>query len=210
MSTVNKLILTLTLFLMTGLAEAASVSYYLDRNNALLPDSSYLKVTISDNANGADVDFRVDVLHDAFTSPDFSLTSNFGMQSFYFNYDNTLTVDTGNIVSIDPSAWNVQTSKNADGYGLFQFDLKGNGSTRTETLFFTVANVSGDNVNSYAVNSTGSAGGSGEYFAAHVAGFDYNGTTSAFFAGSSPVPVPAAIWLLSSGLLGLVGFRRRS
>ncbi len=33
--------------------------------------------------------------------------------------------------------------------------------------------------------------------------------TSSYF-GTSPVPVPAAVWLLGSGLLGLVGLRRRN
>jgi hypothetical protein len=32
-----------------------------------------------------------------------------------------------------------------------------------------------------------------------------------YFNGTySPVPVPAAVWLLGSGLLGLIGIRRRN
>ena len=221
---VNILVFTVALSVSAGLAQADSVSYCLDKNNSALPETSYLQVTISDNANGNDIDFQVDVLLDAFSSPDFTLSSNFGMQSFYFNYDKMLTVAKQNIVNIDPSSWNILTDRTADGYGLFQFDLKGNGHNRTETLFFTIANVQGDDIHSYAVGSSGSAANSGEYFAAHVAGFDYQGSgfdfngntygrhgaSSAFFAGSTPVPVPAAAWLLSPALLGLMGFRRRS
>jgi hypothetical protein len=33
------------------------------------------------------------------------------------------------------------------------------------------------------------------------------GSSSPF--GANPVPVPAAVWLLGSGLIGLVGLRRR-
>ena len=50
-----------------------------------------------------------------------------------------------------------------------------------------------------------------EYFAAHIAGFDTtNSVTSAQFAGSTPaVPVPAAVWLFGSSLIGLAAFARR-
>jgi hypothetical protein len=38
--------------------------------------------------------------------------------------------------------------------------------------------------------------------------------TPAYFAmddlESNPVPVPAAVWLLGSGLIGLIGIRRRN
>jgi hypothetical protein len=36
-----------------------------------------------------------------------------------------------------------------------------------------------------------------------------NGTATYTLASASPVPVPAAIWLFGSGLLGLVGVSRR-
>ena len=37
----------------------------------------------------------------------------------------------------------------------------------------------------------------------------YNNTNKIGFATISAVPVPAAVWLFVSGLLGLVGFARR-
>ena len=45
-----------------------------------------------------------------------------------------------------------------------------------------------------------------------VVGFgSHNGNTEAFYAriGPAPVPVPAAVWLMGSALLGLVGFKRK-
>jgi hypothetical protein len=48
----------------------------------------------------------------------------------------------------------------------------------------------------------------------NVAGLSFNSTSYARIdltseGGPSPVPVPAAVWLFASGLLGLVGWRRR-
>lgn len=53
-----------------------------------------------------------------------------------------------------------------------------------------------------------SMGGSPNYVAAHVQGIplEGGGTTSGFIG---TVPIPPAVWLLGSGLLGLIGIRRR-
>lgn len=189
-------------------AQAASVSYYLDQSNDLPDGINYAQVTISDGIGG-NIDFSVDVLSSAFTVTD-PVAQNFGMQNFSFNYDNSLAVNTGNIINIDPSTWMLSQDANAGGgFGKFEFQLSGTGASRTELLSFSITGVAGDTVNSYAIGSTLNPS-SGEYFAAHIAGFDTtNGVTSAQFAGSTPVPVPAAVWLFGSGLLGLVGVARR-
>ena len=203
MSAVNKPVFALILLLMTGLTQAASVSYFLDKSNVSLPEADFLKVTISDNANGSDIDFRVDVLRDAFPSP----AANFGMQKFFFNYGEGLGVNAKNIVNIDPSTWTIREDKNAGGsFGKFEFALNGSGATRTEVLLFNIVSVDGDSIYDYAI---GDSDNTGEFFAAHVAGFDAKGTTSGVFAGSTVVPIPAALWLLSPALLGLIGFSRR-
>lgn len=190
--------------------QAASVSYYLDQSNDLPDGINYAQVTISDSTTTVgDIDFSVAVLSSAFTVTD-PVTQNFGMQNFSFNYNNSLAVSTGNIVNIDPSTWTISQDANAGGgFGKFDFQLSGLGSSRTELLSFSINGVSGDTVNDYALGYTGNPS-SGEFFAAHIAGFDEtNGVTSAQFAGSTPVPVPAAIWLFGSGLLGLIGVVRR-
>jgi hypothetical protein len=190
--------------LLTGslAAQAASVSYYLDQSNDMPDGTNYLQVTISDGASG-NIDFSVQVLTPAFPSPG----DNFGMQEFYFNYDNLLTVGTGNITGINPNSWEIKEDKNAGGgFGKFEFEAKGNGSSRTSLLTFSISGVAGDTIDSYAI----AAGESGEFFAAHVGGFDAgNGVTSAKFAGSTVVPVPAAAWLFGSGLIGLISTGRR-
>jgi hypothetical protein len=59
--------------------------------------------------------------------------------------------------------------------------------------------------------SSGNAAQGNVAFAAHVTDFitSDSGVTSGFFGGSTVVPVPAAVWLFGSGLLGLIGIARR-
>lgn len=188
--------------------QAASVSYYLDQSNDLPDGINYAQVTISDGVSG-DIDFSVEVIKSAFSV---SPGANFGMQAFAFNYDTALdpNIGSGNIVNIDPSTWGITQDQNAGGgFGRFEFQLSGTGSSRTELLSFSITGVTGDTVNSYAMGSSLNPPAV-EFFAAHIAGFDLtNGVTSAQFAGSTPVPLPAAVWLFGAGLLGLVGVARR-
>jgi len=184
---------------------AASISYYLDQSNDLPNGINYAQVTISDGIGG-NIDFSVDVIESAFSV---SPSANFGMQTFSFNYDKALTINSSNIQDIVPS-WAISQDANAGGsFGKFEFQLSGTGSSRTSLLSFSITGVSNDTVNSYAIGSTLNPS-SGEFFAAHIAGFDEtDGVTSAQFAGSTVVPVPAALWLFGSGLLGLVAVSRR-
>jgi len=184
-------------------AQAASLSYFLDQSNDLPNGTNYAVVTIEDGVGG-DIDFTVEVLTGAFPTP----LSNFGMQAFFFNYDQSINVDKSNITSVNPADWDIKENKNAGGgFGKFEFQAKGTGSSRTSLLTFSISGVSGDTVDDYAV---GNAGSMGEFFAADIAGYDdgVSGSTSGKFAGSALVPVPAAVWLFGSAL-GLMGWARR-
>lgn len=180
---------------------AASVSYFLNQSNDLDDGQNYAQVTISDSIDHiGDIEFTVEVLSDAFPTA----LSNFGMQAFYFNFDDSLTVEIANLVDIDPS-WKVDTNKNAGGgFGEFDFVLAGSGSNRTEVLSFRITDVIGDTVASYALSEDS------EYFATHIADYDssVSGNTSGKFAGSSVVPLPASVWLFVSGL-GFLGWKSR-
>lgn len=187
-------------------ASAASVAYYLDQSNtSTLPDGTdYLKVTISDSTTvTGDIDFVVEAL-----APLTSIqTSGFGIDQFGFNTNNTLTGS--NFVL--PTNWTYAGSGNMDGFGLFNLKADTNGAgNRLTTLHFSITGIAGDQVSDYVMLSSGNAGQGNTFFAAHVAGFDAGGgVTSAYFAGSTPVPLPAAAWLFGSGLLGLLGAARR-
>jgi len=200
--------------MLSGGVQAASVTYSLDQDNAGLPSADYLHVTISEIAlGGGDFDFSVVVETQATAFAALNPGSNFGMQDFWFNNDPAVSVSKSNISILDPSSWQVKEAAGGAGsFGKFEFQAKGKGSTRTQRLEFEIRNVANDTLSTYA--SLGSLGAT-EFFAAHVGGFSYNGTTSAKFAGSTElappaiVPVPAAVWLFGSGLIGLLGLARR-
>lgn len=192
------------LFLISFQVHAATISYFLDQSNiTALPDgSNYLKVTISDSTTVAgNIDFKIETL-----APLTSIaTGGFGIDQFGFN--TTQTVTGGNFVL--PSNWSFIGQGNMDGFGKFELRTDTNGSAnRVPTLNFSITGITGDTLLDYVMLSTGNAGQGNEFFAAHVAGFNADGVTSAYFAGSTPVPLPAAMWLFGSGVLIFLGVMR--
>lgn len=188
-------------------SNAASISYYLDQSNDLPDGINYAQVTISDSADtNGDIEFTVEVLSDAFTISD----KNFGIQSFSFNYDDSLSLGDTNIVDLSESAWKIAMNRNAGGgFGKYDIQLSGTGHSRTETLTFSISGVVGDSIYSYAIGSSLKPDAN-EYFSTHIAGFDkVFDKTSAKFAGSTVVPIPASVWLFGAGLIGLISIARR-
>ena len=128
-------------------------------------------------------------------------------------------------------------STNQDGLGAFDVVLTTQGQggpDRQDPLEFSI-DLGGDQsttdgISDYVADSIAGANGS-FLFAVHIAGFtdqnpldpvvggtcttldannpDCNLLTSVWVANSAVVPVPAAVWLFGSGLLGLVGVARR-
>ena len=193
-------------------ASAATVQYVLDQSNAetVLPDGvPRVGVTISDGIGG-NIVFTVATLPGAFDED-----SNFGLQSFGFNLAAGATALNASKFIL-PTGWSVRSSRSQDGFGKFDWVLTGNGSNRLDPLTFQIKNIAGDTPLSYFDLSSGTASQGHVAFAAHVAGFNSGNDddeeseiTSAYIGGGTPVPVPAAAWLLGSGLLGLLGFARR-
>ncbi len=192
----------------TTTAHAASVSYYLNQSNenAALPDgNNYAVVTIDDNTAGS-ITFTVTALA-ALTS--LTPLSNFGIQEFAFNVTAANSIADSGTVSGQwtlPADWSGNTpppANNEDGFGNFEVAVAGTGSSRQSPLVFRL-NGTGLTITDFAELSTGTAEQGSVFFAAHIAGFTAPGTpnsvTSAWFGGSTPVPVPAAIWLLGSAL----------
>ena len=188
-------------------ARADLVSYFLDQTNVdpALPDgTNYLRVDIEDVLT--DIRFTVSLLP-ALTS---IAGSNFGIQSFGFNVvDDLLGVTTADITGL-PTGW-LAGAGVMDGFGEFELAAVGDGTNRqSPTLTFFITGVAGDTPGDYAGPSTGTAGEGNQFFAAHVAGFNTTAPVeSAFFGGSTVVPLPAAFWLFVSALGGLGLWRRR-
>ena len=200
-----------------------------------LPDgTNYLTVKIDDDGAAGLINFTVSVIPGAL-----SPTNNFGIQSFGFNITGdafTPTVSDFNLpfgwalsdVNAGANAGDAK-STNQDGYGMFDVVVADGGQNRLDPLTFSI-DVGSDTINSYFDLSVGGGGQPKVAFAAHVTGISTGAYTlfgdsnnaecipgstdcqelpSAFFGGSTAVPVPAAVWLFGSGLLGLVGVARR-
>lgn len=222
--------------LVSSLAHAASQSYSLDDTNtaggSLFDGTPYLTVTIDDEGDPGLINFTVA------TTDNLTDAGNFGIQSFAFNVTTAPNpLATTDITGL-PDGWAVNSvgattelrPGNADGYGSFDVVLNSTGITRVDPLTFSI-DAAGDDISSYFDLSAGNAGAQPHVqFAAHVTGIDTGvfptGCTagdagceeisSAWFGGGPPVdiigppvPVPAAVWLFGSGLLGLVGVSRR-
>ena len=205
-------LLSIPLLVLTGFsqAQAASVSYFLDQSNenGALPDGvNYLQVTLDDEGAPGLINFTV------ITLPALNSIqgSNFGIQTFGFNTVLDPNTIPDSALTNLPTGWggNVIPPPNTiDGFGMFDLSVSDTGSNRLTTLTFSV-NFAGDGINDYIDLSQGTAGEGNVFFAAHVAGFDAGGgITSAFFGGSTAVPLPAAVWLFTSGLLVFFGVIR--
>lgn len=201
--------------------QAHAVSYFLDQSDVLPDNVNYLQVTIEESlTTDGGIDFTVSIINsdDAFGS--FFGGNNYGIKTFKFNYDVIKFADVNfeltNFTGLS-SNWSLKQDKVASVYGQFELDLSSAPPSGLTTLTFTIVGIENDLPEDYAVSSLFVDGAEmTAFFAAHVIDFSNpdNPSTSAWFAGSTEydprpsVPLPAAVWLFGSGLIGFAGFRR--
>lgn len=191
-----------TALMTAGAAQASSISYYLDQSNALPDNANYLMVTIADGLSDA-IDFTVQTL--GLLAPG----SNFGIQKFSFNGP---ALTAANVIGL-PDNWTMNVASSISEFGKYINNEAGKGGGRVDPLTFSIVGIAGDKPEDYAVAAAPGL----EFFTAHVAGFtNFGRVNSTYFGGSSlvvppssVVPVPAAAWLLISGMVGLVTVSRR-
>lgn len=176
----KSVLLAATLF---STAAANASTYYLENNNLSQP-GSLASVTLTNNGN--DVDITVTAI-----APSLQLAG------FGFNLLN-------NPISISCNTLPQNYSCNV---GTFQYNGGGNFTDQADPANFSVDNrfsefsftLLNHNEDDFVANANGNL------FATHV----YLDDGSTGFAHGGTVPVPAALWLFGSGLLGLIGISRR-
>ncbi|MHB8535826.1 MAG: VPLPA-CTERM sorting domain-containing protein [Sulfuricaulis sp.] len=143
------------------------------------------------------------------------------ISGMYFNLNPALNLSSlsfSYLGTTGPAATSVQVgtdSYKADGDGkydiLFNFPT-GSGFDAGETVKYQITGISSLTAQSFnflsACGNPSCSGPGSFYAAAHVQ--NINGYNSGWIASNAGVvPIPAAVWLFGSGLLGLVGIARR-
>ena len=186
-----------SLFLLAG-SQAYANTYFLSQSNTLADDVNYAQVEVL--VNDGNLDFTVTALE----------PTNWKFSDFYFN----LGGSTGDITLTGlPTGWTADTDQNVSEFGLFSDGAKGTGSSLQSIFSFTA-----DGTNTLSLANL-IANDEGWIFAGHVQCSTrggnvcsaVDGETSHQIAGPdiSPIPIPGAIWLYGTALMGFISMNSR-
>jgi len=210
-------------------AHAATVTFNLDTvfsTGSVAPGgpAPYGTITFDDNGSSGSVQMTIDV------------SASVGMADLtqvYLNFDSSMNVNLLNFTFDSGDGPTVTRPNNpngnnngiftgvdafqADGDGLydilFDFPPPGNRFNAGESVLYSItsgdANTAGDAITANSFNFLSAPGGNaaGPFLAASF--WQSTGELGENSAWVAAVPVPAAVWLFGSGLIGLAGLARR-
>jgi hypothetical protein len=202
------MIVALALFLLSPFSANADIIQLSSAFSNFTPPQSgnYGTVELTDLGNTVQFDITLNSV----------LGTDRDLEWFYFN--TTTDLATLSVISSTPGATlaydfnnNTPGTYKADGDGLFDGRVDfGNGGTKYSSVTFILGSTTGGlDINDFLALSSG--GSKGAYTVAiHAQSTSLSGSpATSEFIGGNPVPIPGAAWLLGSGLLGLIGFRRK-
>lgn len=212
----------LLIFVMVLLMSVAAGSAYANLTFVFDPSNTFTGTAPTGSLTAEFIDVTPGTVDLVLTS---SLAAGEKVSEMYFNYGGSalasLAFSLDTATNTDGPAATVTTGSNAfkaDGDGfydiLFTFSTANPGSLTngtSQTYMITGTNLVASDFNflSSPVDADGKGSApNGTWLAAvHVQNI---GTDSASgFVGGAPVPIPPSVWLLGSGLLGLIGIGRR-
>ena len=185
------------LFVLAG-QQAYANTYFLNQSNTLADGVNYAQVDVLES--GGNLNFTVTALE----------PTNWKFSNFYFN----LGGSTGAITLTGlPTGWNADTDQNVSEFGVFSDGAKGRGNSLQSGFSFTADGTSTLSVANLLANDDG------WIFAAHVQCQNKRNNpcsavddeTSHHIAGPeiSPIPIPGAIWLFGTALVGFISMNSR-